>query len=162
MPRSTVRTGILVALLLGSLTACAEGAEPTTPQATVTTPAPTPAPTSRTPPATEPGTPGPDATNGTTVLRSPVDGQVVDGPTVTVTGEATAFEGTLSWVVYPEGGSLESPSQQGSTMTGANGEIAPFELTVDLEPGRWTIEVFEASAKDGEPLRAVRATVTVR
>lgn len=27
-------------------------------------------------------------------------------------------------------------------MTGANGEVRPFEATVDLEPGSWTVAVF--------------------
>lgn len=161
MSRSTVRSALVLALLVGSLTACADestpaATDPTTSAAATTTPAPT-----TTSPVDEP-TPGQSATNGTTVLTSPVDGAVVAGPTVTIKGEATAFEGTLSWVVYPEGGSLEDPAKQGSTMTGANGEIGPFETTVDLEPGTWTVAVFESSAMDGEPLNLVAATINVK
>ena len=166
MSRSTVRSALVVALLVGSLAACADESTPAatdpTSTAATTTPAPTtaPAPTTTSPEA-EP-TPGQSATNGTTVLTSPVDGAVVTGPTVTITGEATAFEGTLSWVVYPEDGSLEDPAKQGSTMTGANGEVGPFETTVDLEPGTWTVAVFESSAMDGQPLNLVSATITVK
>lgn len=101
------------------------------------------------------------AVNDTTLLAAPLEGATVEGPTVEVTGEATAFEGTLSWLVYPVGGSAEDPAQQGSADTGANGEIAPFAFTVDLEPGEWVVQVFEASAKDGTPLRPVAVTFTV-
>ncbi|NKX93068.1 hypothetical protein HF995_07235 [Sanguibacter hominis ATCC BAA-789] len=166
MSRSTVRSALVVALLVGSLAACADESTPAatdpTSTAATTTPAPTtaPAPTTTSPEA-EP-TPGQSATNGTTVLTSPVDGAVVTGPSVAITGEATAFEGNLSWVVYAEGGSLEEPSQEGSTMTGANGEVGPFETTVDLEPGTWTVAVFESSAMDGQPLNLVSATITVK
>lgn len=164
MSRSIVRTGLLITLLVGSLAACADEGAPTD-AAPTTTGASTTTPAATTPPATEPTTskptPGPAATNGTTILSSPVDGAVVTGPTVTVTGKATAFEGSLNWAVYPAEGSLDDPEQQGSTMTGANGEVAPFEFTVDLQPGRWTISVFESSAKDGEPLNIVSAAVTV-
>ena len=52
--------------------------------------------------------------------------------------------------------------QEGSTMTGANGEVGPFETTVDLEPGSWTVAVFESSAMDGQPLNLVSATITVK
>lgn len=164
MSRSTTRSALIVALLAGALTACADDGTPagpasTTSAASTTTPAaPEPEPT---PAATT--APGPAATNGTTVLRSPVDGAVVTGPTVTFEGEATAFEGNLSWVAYhPETGSLDEPAQRGSTMTGANGEIAPFELTVDLEPGSWTVAVFESSAMDGDPLNLVSVTIDVK
>lgn len=101
------------------------------------------------------------AVNDTTLLAAPLEGATVEGPAVEVSGEATAFEGTLSWLVYPAGGSAEEPTQQGSTDTGANGEIGPFSFTVELEPGDWVIQVFEASAKDGSPLRPVAVTFTV-
>ena len=165
MSRSTVRSALVVALLVGSLAACADESTPAaTDQASAaatTTPAPTTAPAPTTSPGGEP-TSGQSATNGTTVLTSPVDGAVVAGPSVAIEGEATAFEGTLSWVVYPQGGSLEEPSLEGSTMTGANGEVRPFETTVDLEPGSWTVAVFESSAMDGQPLNLVSATITVK
>lgn len=103
----------------------------------------------------------PPAVNDTTVVDSPREGDTVEGPTVVVRGEATAFEGTLSWLVHPVGGSPDAPTEQGSVMTGSNGEIAPFELTLELEPGAWVVQVFEASAKDGSPVRPVAVSFTV-
>ena len=43
-----------------------------------------------------------------------------------------------------------------------SGEVGPFETTVDLEPGSWTVAVFESSAMDGQPLNLVSATITVK
>lgn len=164
MSRSTARSAFVLALLAGSLAACADEGTPAA-TAPTTSAAASSAPATTTP-APEETTPEPTAaepaTNGTTVLTSPLDGAVVTGPTVTIAGEATAFEGNLSWVVYPADGSFEEPAQQGSTMTGANGEVGPFETTVDLEPGSWTIAVFESSAMDGEPLNLVSATIDVK
>jgi len=127
---------------------------PVPPTTTVTTPAPSVTPT--TPLVTV--TP---AVNDTTVVTEPLEGAVVTGPSVTVSGEATAFEGTLAWLVYPVGGSAAEPVQEGTTTTGANGTVAPFEVVVDLDPGAWVVQVFEESPKDGTPLRPVAVTFTV-
>lgn len=101
------------------------------------------------------------AVNDTTVVTTPLEDAILPGPSIEVTGEATAFEGTLSWLVYPVGGSAEEPAQRGSTMAGANGVVGPFSFVIDLEPGQWVVQVFEASAKDGTPLRPVAVTFTV-
>src|SRR5690606_37895884 len=103
MSRSTARSALVLALLAGSLAACADEGTPAA-TAPTTSAAASSAPATTTP-APEETTPEPTAaepaTNGTTVLTSPLDGAVVTGPTVTIAGEATAFEGNLSWVVYP-------------------------------------------------------------
>ncbi|MGP7961289.1 Gmad2 immunoglobulin-like domain-containing protein [Sanguibacter sp. A247] len=101
------------------------------------------------------------AVNDTTVVATPLEDSVVAGPSIEVTGEATAFEGNLSWLVYPADGSADNPAQRGATMTGANGVIGPFSFVVELEPGTWVVQVFEESAKDGTPLRPVAVTFTV-
>jgi len=136
---------------------CASGSAPV-PTVPGTT-APASGPSSTTP--TSPRVTVTPAVNDTTVVTSPLDGTTVTGPTVTVTGEATAFEGELSWLVYRAGGDAAAPAQHGTTTTGANGAVAPFEITVELEPGAWVVQVFEASPKDGTPLRPVAVTFAV-
>ncbi|WP_448629146.1 Gmad2 immunoglobulin-like domain-containing protein [Cellulomonas soli] len=89
---------------------------------------------------------------------------------MTVSGEATAFEGTLVWDVVAAGsGDDAAPVAQGSTQAGANGEVGPFTIAVDLEPGTWTVRVWEPDMSDGEGQEAdasgrrnlVTATFTV-
>lgn len=109
------------------------------------TPSTTPEPTTTSEPATTPT--GDPVVNGTTVLTAPLPGAEVSGPTVTVTGEGTAFEATLDWRVTDIDGTEVA---RDFTMAGANGEIAPFEFAVDLQPGEYIVRVWETSAMDGE------------
>lgn len=157
--RALLLTGGLVTAAALALAGCADpddGASPSTPPPGGTSsPEETPSPS----PSTYPDD---RATNGTTTLESPTSGAVVAGPTVTVSGTATAFEATLAWEVVPAGGG--DPVQEGTTMAGANGEIGPFSFTVDLEPGTWTVRVWEPDVSDGEGSgdeRLVSATFTV-
>lgn len=86
--------------------------------------------------------------NGPNTITAPAPGAVVAGPSVTVTGEGTAFEATLSYQVLTTG--TEEVVSQGYTNAGANGEIGPYTFTVELEPGAYTVQVWEADMSDGE------------
>lgn len=157
------RPALLLTLVAAAAvaTGCTTGSDPAPTPTTTGAPSITSvAPTTSDAPTTPLVTVTP-AVNDTTVLATPLEGSTVEGPAVEVSGEATAFEGTLSWLVYPAGGKADDPAQQGFAMTGSNGEVAPFSFTIDLEPGTWVVQVFEASAKDGTPLRPVAVTFTV-
>lgn len=112
-----------------------------------------------TPPATEdPGqevapVPAPDdspepVVNGPNTLDQPRSGATVEGPAVTVGGEGTAFEGTLEYVVLDAG--TGDVVDEGFTQAGANGEIAEYSFELDLEPGSYTVQVYEPDVSDGE------------
>jgi len=96
--------------------------------------------TPRTPEPTESETPGP------TTIAHPADGETIAGPAVEVSGVGTAFEATLVWAVT-DAASRESV-QTGFTMAGSNGTIGPFSFTVDLEPGRYVLEIWEPDVSD--------------
>jgi len=157
--RAVLLAGALATGAALALAGCADAGDGASPAAS---PPGSTSSADETPPVSPPATPFPDdrATNGTTTLAEPASGAVVTGPTVTVSGTATAFEATLAWEVVPAGGG--DPVQQGSTMAGANGEIGPFTFTVDLDPGTWTVRVWEPSAADegGEGM-LVTSTFTV-
>ena len=160
-------------LAVGLLASCASP-EPATPSAAPTTASPsaspsvsalatTPAAEETTPaPTTQAPVPGPGAVAGTTKLAEPVTGAVVAGPTVKVSGVATAFEANINWRVLKSTDLKGKVVKEGFTMAGANGEVGPYNFTVDLDPGKYRIEVFEASAKDGSPIHLVYATFTVK
>ena len=160
--RATAGALALVAGLV--LTGCQTGTEPVgsqagpssaastvEPSASAGDSAPTPSPT---PSADAPGGsaepssgPSAGAVNGPNSITSPEDGDTVAGPAVTVTGEGTAFEATLSYRVLVAG--TEDVAAEGFTEGGANGEVGPFTFTVDLAPGRYTVQVWEADMSDG-------------
>lgn len=109
-------------------------------------------------------TPTAGATNGVNVLTAPLDGSTVAGPTVTVSGQGTAFEATLSYRVLVAGS--QDVVAEGFTMAGANGEVGPFSFDVDLTPGSYTVQVWEPDMSDGEGTlgtfgNLVEATFTV-
>lgn len=172
-------TGLAV---VAALTAC-QGPDddpvpsdsPTTPPAEATPspeetgPAPDPAtespePTGTTPPDQE-EIPADAAVNGPNAVVEPLNGASVTGPSVTVRGQGTAYEGTLHYeVVLVETDEIVAAD---FTQTGANGEVGPFEFTVDLAPGTYQIRVFEPQISDTEPgdagpyVNLVEVTVTV-
>jgi hypothetical protein len=74
-------------------------------------------------------------------IESPEQQATVGSPVV-VTGESTSFEGTLQWAAMRDGEVVD----EGFTMGGSMGEFAPFELRVKLEPGSYTIAVWEDNA----------------
>lgn len=158
-----VGTGVALALTLtacqGSADDATPSASPTTPPVEVTepeeleTPAPDPAtdepePDATTAPEDEP-LPEDAAVNGPNAIAEPLDGASVAGPTVTVRGQGTAYEGTLNYEITL----LETDEVVAAdfTQAGANGEVGPFEFTVDLEPGTYLVRVFEPEISDTEP-----------
>jgi hypothetical protein len=74
-------------------------------------------------------------------VAAPEQGATVSGP-VLVTGESTSFEGTLVWEAWRDG----EPVRQGFTTGGSMGTFAPFEFSVDLPAGTYTIAVWEENA----------------
>jgi len=89
-------------------------------------------------------------------VAEPEAGATVTNP-ARVAGSARAFEGNVEVLVH-EDGSTE-PIGTGNVTGGGGGEAAPFEGTVDYEPGspRWGAMVFRTtSAEDG---RVWQATV---
>jgi hypothetical protein len=90
----------------------------------------------------EPQEPSTDDLAGGWVL-DPYEGQRVPAGPVTVSGTATAFEANVLWEVLDDAGTTVD---SGFTMAGANGEYGPFEITVDLAPGTYTVRVYEESA----------------
>lgn len=143
---------------------------------------PSVAPSTTAPATPEPSPPGPAGTadpegaepepeedaevdpDNPNVIIEPAAGATVAGPVITVRGEGTAFEATLDWRVVEAG--TETVVEEGFTMAGANGEIGPFEFTVPLGPGEYTVEIWEPDVSDGESglgpyVNLVRSTFTV-
>jgi len=105
----------------------------------------TPAVTATTSPTGSATTPAP-APTGPNRITTPADGSTVAGPQIDVTGEGTAFEGTLSWRVLSAGTS--DVVAKNFTTAGANGTVGPFTFTVSLKPGTYTLEVWEPNMSD--------------
>lgn len=167
MPRRAA-AALVAAVAVAALSGCQSGtpadasSSPTTsPSATPSaTPEPSPSPTPDPTASTGP-TAGPTA--GSNRILSPQDGAAVPGPVVTVSGEGTAFEGTLLWRALPAGST--EPAAEGFTQGGANGEVGPFTFDVELAPGTWTIQVWEPGMGEGDtggdPVGLVEVTVEV-
>lgn len=153
--RPTRRTPVAVLLALavaGLVTGCAtDDEEPgsPTPSASASStpdasPEPTPEPTSSA--TSEPGA-GAPAVNGPNTITSPLAGEEVTSP-VTARGEGTAFEATLLYAVVAEG--TADVVAEGFTTAGANGEVGPWEITLDLAPGDYTLRVWEPDMSEGD------------
>ena len=156
-PRMTALVLCVVVLLGGCAGELDPVASPSGPPATdpepSVTPEPTPTPTEQAP-----------VVNGPNSITSPSPGATVAGPTVVVSGEGTAFEATLNYRVTFAGS--EEVVVEGWTMAGANGEIGPYTIELTLDPGEYTVQVWEPDASDGEspdgPFRnLVEVTFTV-
>lgn len=90
----------------------------------------------------------------------PIEGATVDSP-VNVEGDAAVFEANLPWRILDEDG---APVEVGFTMTEEGQRFAPFSFSVDLEPGRYIVEITEddpSGGEGGEPMSDTR-TITVR
>jgi hypothetical protein len=138
--------GVVVALL----GACQTGTDPAddgpTPSASAPAePSVTSTPTEDPDESAEPGGP---VVNGPNSITSPTPGETVSGPTVTVTGEGTAFEATLNYQVLVAG-TDEVVLGPDHTMAGANGEIGPYAIELTLDPGEYTVQVWEPGMSDG-------------
>jgi hypothetical protein len=84
---------------------------------------------------------------GPIVIDTPSQDATVQSP-VTVEGDASVFEGTVSWQIL-QGGQVV---RQGYTTTSSGQEFSPYSFDVDLDPGRYTLRVYEASGEDGSPI----------
>lgn len=92
-------------------------------------------------------------------IDSPREGESVTSP-VAVEGEAAAFEANVPWRVLDESG---TEVESGFTTTSAGQTFAPFEFTVELRPGTYTVEISEDDVSGGEggpPMTDTR-TITV-
>lgn len=165
---TTARAALAAAVAL-VLAGCGQGS----PQEQPTTLPPVPAVTESTPTASpepteaETDEPAPTTTpvvNGPNSITAPLPGSTVEGPTVVVTGEGTAFEATLNYRVLAEGS--DEPVAEGFTMAGANGDVGPWTVELQLDPGQYTVEVWEPDMSDGAStlgphLNLVSTTFTV-
>ena len=160
--RSRRMTLVLGALVL--LAGCAPDVEPLPSIATLTPDAPDAPETPGTPEPTPTPTEQAPVVNGPNSIASPSPGATVAGPTVVVSGEGTAFEATLSYRVLVAG--TEEIVEECWTTGGANGEIGPYTIELTLDPGEYTVQVWEPDVSDGEsgdgPFRnLVEVTFTV-
>jgi len=91
-------------------------------------------------------------------ITAPAEGDQVSSP-LTVEGFATAFEGTVSWRITRQGAVADQSSAPAAESGPA---FAPFSFQVDLDPGDYLIEVFEASPLDGTPIHTDSKRITVK
>jgi hypothetical protein len=139
---TTAAVGAILGVLL--LAACQTGADDP-----ATEPAPSPTVTgSNETPTPEPVETAGAVVNGPNSITTPEPGVTVAGPTVTVAGEGTAFEATLSYRVLRAG--TEDVVTESFTTGGANGEIGPWTVDLTLDPGEYTVQVWEPDVSDGE------------
>lgn len=156
---TTLASAVVVAFLLSGCQSPSPATSPSpepaasqspTPQDTATSEPPSASP-SQSPEPAEPS-PLPEAiaptASGDNELLSPADGATVRGPRVVITGTGTAFEATLLWRVVDA--STQSVIAEDFTMAGSMGEIGPFEIEVELEPGVYQAEVWAPDMSDGE------------
>ena len=73
-------------------------------------------------------------------------------------GEATVFEGTVSWQIEQHGYVLRKGSAQASV---GGPQRGTWSQTVTLAPGTYTIKAFETSAKDGSQTYVDDKEITV-
>ncbi len=173
--RPVVRTLLAVAASVALLSACQTGTEPDddTDGPTAEQPGePTDPDGSEEPDDGDSGDPddsgdddGPGTVNGPNSITAPEPGQTVAGPDVTVTGEGTAFEATLNYRVLVAG-TEDVVAGPDYTMAGANGEVGPYTIDLSLDPGEYTVQVWEPdmAAEDGESgelINLVEVTFTV-
>ena len=95
------------------------------------------------------------------IVRNPVIGEQVTGP-VTVSGTADVFEAVVSVrILDSAGGEIARTFTTASCGTGCRGDysVAVSYTVPKAEPG--TIEVFESSAKDGQPINVQQIPVTL-
>jgi hypothetical protein len=85
-------------------------------------------------------------------VTSPTRGQVLPSGPVSVTGEASVFEATVSWQLLREGAVLDEGFTTASV--GAPGR-GTYEIDLGtLAPGSYAVRVFETSAEDGTRVSA--------
>jgi Immunoglobulin-like domain of bacterial spore germination len=141
-----------IALMLGALllgAACAKA------QGTLGGPSRSPAPSPTISPS--PAASG----DGTIVVDQPQPGDTVASP-FTVSGTADVFEAVVSYRLVIEGGmELAGGTTMASCGTGCRGDYeAPVTFVADGDQPA-TLELYEASAKDGSPLHVMSVPVTL-
>lgn len=164
--RNLAVAGLALVLGVGLLAGCRTGDDPEPAGTTPPTESAEPSEPSE-PASTATAEPDDEATapvvNGPNSITSPAPGDEVAGPTVTVTGDGTAFEATLLYRVTPAGST--DVVAEGFTTAGANGEVGPYSFEVDLDPGEYTVQVWEPGMGEGddggEPRNLVEVTFTV-
>lgn len=164
MRHRPIAAAAVAGLGLFLLAGCQTGSEDpaTTPEPSV--PSSRPTETAEPTETTEPSEPAASVVNGPNSITAPEPGATVTGPAVAVTGEGTAFEATLSYQVLRAG--TDDVVSEGWTTAGANGEIGPYSIELTLDPGEYTVQVWEPDVSDGEspdgPFRnLVEVTFTV-
>lgn len=83
------------------------------------------------------------------VIAHPVKSEPVESPFV-IFGEGTAFKGILEYEIVDES---DTVVDSGETSTGSMGAISNFSIQVDLDPGKYTVELKQWDSPD-------RATTT--
>lgn len=78
-------------------------------------------------------------------IDAPAEGAAV-GRTVTVTGEAAAFEANVPWKVLRDGAVV----QEGFATAAEGQRFAPYSFTLTLEPGEYVVVVTEDDPSGGE------------
>lgn len=91
-------------------------------------------------------------------ITSPANGATV-ASAVTFGGEATVFEATVNWRILMNGGLLK---QGAATADKGAPERGLWQTSVVLSPGTYTIEAYEASAKDGSPRYVDTKVITIK
>lgn len=78
-------------------------------------------------------------------LDVPAEGEEFAAGAVEISGEAAAFEANVPWRITDGGTEVES----GSTLSSAGQEFAPFQFTVELEPGEYVVKITEDDPSGG-------------
>jgi hypothetical protein len=95
-------------------------------------------------------------------VDAPYRGQVLKaGRPLSVSGIASTFEANVEWQLLKSG----TPVESGSATAGAGAPLRgaySFITSGSLDPGSYTIRVFESSAKDGSVAAEQRVPFTVR
>jgi hypothetical protein len=96
------------------------------------------------------------------VVTTPAEGDSLASP-VTISGTANVFEGTVSIrVLDAKGKVIVSDFTTASCGTGCRGDYSKRVAFYSAQEQQGTIEVFEASAKDGKPTNVVSISVTLK
>ena len=114
-------------------------------------------PTPEQPVATEPAVEEPVADLGPVSLNSPM-GDVVQGESLRIAGNAQVFEGHLQIRLTRDGERITDAT----VVTAAAPERGDFELVVPVTPGTLTLEIFTRSAKDGSEVPLLKRELRIQ
>jgi hypothetical protein len=99
----------------------------------------------------------PSQIEGAIIVDTPSQGATVRSP-VTVKGHASVFEGTVSWQILHRGQVV----RESYTTTASGQAFSPYRFEVVLDPGNYTLRVYEVSAESGSPMFVETRQFTVR